>query len=38
MTVSRDTYIARTLELVRWNCIEAGDGRYPEVAIEAKNA
>ena len=36
MTISRDTYIARTLAAVGWNQIEAhSDARYPEVDIES---
>ena len=35
MTISRDTYIARTLAAVGWNQIEVeSDARYPEVDIE----
>jgi ABC-type Fe3+-hydroxamate transport system substrate-binding protein len=36
MTVSRDTYIARTLALVRWQTApEAAAERYPEIALDA---
>ncbi|HUU71593.1 MAG TPA: helical backbone metal receptor [Burkholderiales bacterium] len=36
MTISRDTYIARTLAAVGWNQIEVNsDARYPEVDIES---
>lgn len=35
MTVSPDTYIARTLELVNWRTLpRAADARYPEVTLE----
>jgi ABC-type Fe3+-hydroxamate transport system substrate-binding protein len=33
MTVSRDTYIAGTLQLVNWMQIPVGDERYPRVEI-----
>ncbi len=36
MTISRDTYIARTLAAVGWDQIETGsDARYPEIRIES---
>lgn len=36
MTVSRDTYIARTLALVGWESIDVpGTGRYPAITLEA---
>jgi ABC-type Fe3+-hydroxamate transport system substrate-binding protein len=36
MTISRDTYIARTLAAVGWNQIEVdSDARYPDVDIES---
>jgi len=36
MTISRDTYIARTLAAVGWDQIEVNsDARYPEVDIES---
>jgi ABC-type Fe3+-hydroxamate transport system substrate-binding protein len=36
MTISRDTYIARTLATVGWDQIEVdGNARYPEVSIES---
>ena len=36
MTISRDTYIARTLAAVGWDQIEVdGDARYPEVDLES---
>jgi ABC-type Fe3+-hydroxamate transport system substrate-binding protein len=36
MTVSRDTYIARTLALVHWETVpEQAMERYPEVALDA---
>jgi ABC-type Fe3+-hydroxamate transport system substrate-binding protein len=35
MTISRDTYIARTLEAVGWEQIEVGSAdRYPEIRLE----
>lgn len=35
MTISRDTYIARTLAAVGWEQIEIpSEGRYPEIGIE----
>lgn len=36
MTVSRGTYIARTLELVRWQTADRGDERYPRIEIDAE--
>jgi len=37
MTVSRDTYIARTLALVNWETVpEHAATRYPEVALDAR--
>jgi ABC-type Fe3+-hydroxamate transport system substrate-binding protein len=37
MTVSRDTYIARTLALVNWETVpEHAAARYPEVALDAR--
>ena len=39
MTVSRDTYIARTLELVGWRTIPAAsDERYPTVELPRDGA
>jgi ABC-type Fe3+-hydroxamate transport system substrate-binding protein len=36
MTVSRDTYIARTLDLVNWHTVAAaGRARYPEIELDA---
>jgi hypothetical protein len=36
MTVSRDTYISRTLALVRWHTVpEAATDRYPEIELDA---
>ncbi len=35
MTVSPDTYIARTLDLINWKSIGDGGSRYPEIAIDA---
>lgn len=36
MSISRDTYIARTLAAVGWDQIElGGDARYPEVDLAA---
>lgn len=35
MTVSRDTYIARTLDLIGWKTIGEGDARYPQIEIDA---
>ena len=36
MTISRDTYIARTLAAVGWDQIEVdGDARYPQVEIKS---
>jgi hypothetical protein len=36
MTISRDTYIARTLAAVGWDQIDVdSDARYPEVDIES---
>jgi ABC-type Fe3+-hydroxamate transport system substrate-binding protein len=36
MTVSRDTYISRTLALVGWDTLPAAGGaRYPEIELEA---
>ena len=35
MTVSRDTYISRTLALVRWETLpERSESRYPEIALD----
>ena len=35
MTVSRDTYIARTLALVNWETVpERATARYPEIALD----
>ncbi len=35
MTVSRDTYIARTLELVNWRTVpETANVRYPEIELD----
>jgi ABC-type Fe3+-hydroxamate transport system substrate-binding protein len=35
MTVSRDTYIARTLALVNWQTVpEHANARYPEIALD----
>jgi ABC-type Fe3+-hydroxamate transport system substrate-binding protein len=35
MTVSRDTYIARTLALVKWHTVpEHATARYPEIALD----
>ncbi len=35
MSVSRDTYIARTLAAVGWDCVpEAAASRYPEIDLE----
>jgi ABC-type Fe3+-hydroxamate transport system substrate-binding protein len=37
MTVSRDTYIARTLALVNWETVpEHATARYPEVALDER--
>ncbi|HVY07360.1 MAG TPA: helical backbone metal receptor [Burkholderiales bacterium] len=33
MTVSRDTYIARTLAAVGWDCVETAGARYPEIQL-----
>ena len=35
MTVSHDTYIGRTLDLIHWRTIGGADVRYPEVTISA---
>lgn len=35
MTVSRDTYIARTLELIHWETTGSADARYPDVTMSA---
>jgi ABC-type Fe3+-hydroxamate transport system substrate-binding protein len=36
MTVSRDTYIARTLALANWHTVpEAANARYPEIELDA---
>jgi len=35
MTISRDTYISRTLALVRWQTVpETASDRYPEIALD----
>jgi len=34
MTVASDTYIARTLDLIRWKTIDVGSERYPEIEID----
>jgi ABC-type Fe3+-hydroxamate transport system substrate-binding protein len=35
MTVARDTYISRTLALVRWHTVpESAPDRYPEIALD----
>lgn len=33
MTVSRDTYISKTLAAVGWDTVQTGDARYPEVDL-----
>ena len=35
MTVSRSTYISRTLALVGWQSAGGGEVRYPEIALDA---
>jgi ABC-type Fe3+-hydroxamate transport system substrate-binding protein len=37
ITVSRDTYVSRMLDLVKWETVpEKADGRYPRISLEDK--